>query len=219
MHGLGRSALVWMVVALTTPAAAFDPAGDPDLAVIDADPGIASADLYEPTSTEDFDRGGIFDEVRLGGSAHLRGGNVPEEEDGAFVHGEVLFDPLWGQFENPLVNALLRPRPHLGGTVSTDDGTNQVYGGFTWNLPLGSVLFLEASFGGTIHDGELHRPVGTTELNLGCRVLFRESAGIGLNLGRHWRVLGFVDHSSHAGLCDDYNAGITHGGGAIGYRF
>jgi hypothetical protein len=205
-------------MATVSPVAAFDPAGAPELGLMDAEPASASLDAYEATSTEEFNPGGIFDEVRLGGSTHLRS-TVPEEEDGLFIQGEVLFDPLWSRFDNPVIDAFLRPRPHFGGTLSTDDGTNQIYGGFTWNFPLGQVLFLEASFGGTLHDGELHRPAGTTELNLGCRVLFRESAGIGLNLGPNWRVLGFVDHSSHASLCDDYNAGISHAGASVGYRF
>ena len=212
-------------IAAASPSHAFDP-GVPALPVSEADAVTLAANDYQALLTDDYGRGGIFDEVRLGGSAHLRGhgsdwtANVPDEEQGAFIHGEVLFDPLWDRpSDNVFLDALLRPRPHLGATVSTEEGTNQVFGGFTWHLPLGSILFVEASFGGTIHDGELHRPPGTTELNLGCRVLFREGGGVGLNLGENWRVMGFVDHSSHASLCDDDNAGITHAGAMIGYRF
>jgi hypothetical protein len=49
-------------------------------------------------------------------------------------------------------------------------------------------------------------------------VLFRESAGIGAKLGRHWTVLAGLDHSSNNEWCDDNN-GLTHVGGMIGYRF
>lgn len=226
MRGLRRVAFAWAAaVGFASPALAFDP-GIPALPVSEKDAVTLATNDSGPAAIDDSGRGGIFDEIRLGGSLHLRGdggdwtANVPAEEDGAFVQGEILFDPLWDRrSDNVFLDALLRPRPHLGATVSADDGTNQLFGGVTWQFPLGSVLFVEASFGGTIHDGELNQPPGTTELSLGCRVLFRESAGVGLNLGRNWRVVGFVDHSSHAGLCDDANAGITHAGGMLGYRF
>lgn len=220
MRGLRRVAFFALVVGVgfASAARAFDPAEDLSLAAALADetPVITATSEYDPTDTEDYDRGGIFDEVRLGGSAFLKGNHIPEGEEGAFIHGEILFDPLWGRrSDNVFLDAVLRPRPMLGATVSTEEGTNQVFGGFNWHFPIGSVLFLEASFGGTVHDGGIYEP----ELNLGCRVLFHESGAIGVNLGRNWRVLGFVDHSSHADLCDDENDGLTHAGAMLGYRF
>jgi hypothetical protein len=156
----------------------------------------------------------IFDEVRLGATTFRHQG--PEgKEDGAFITGELLFKPVAGPFENRFLDVLLTPRPHLGFSVSTENGTDQVYGGFTWTVPLPWVFFLEASFGGTIHNGSLEGE----DLSLGCRVLFRESIGIGVDLGEHWRVVGGADHSSHTNLCGEENDGLTHYGGRIGYRF
>ncbi len=78
-------------------------------------------------------------------------------------------------------------------------------------------FYVQASFGGTVHDGPLDDP----GFRLGCRLLFRESIGVGVSLGEHWNVLAAVDHSSHAGLCGDDtgNAGLTHAGAYLGYRF
>ena len=50
-------------------------------------------------------------------------------------------------------------------------------------------------------------------------MLFRESLGLGIDFGEHWRVMGGVDHSSHTNLCGKENDGLTHFGGSIGYRF
>ncbi len=218
-----RLALAWTFAAwaAASPAAAFDPTGVPILTgSAEAPVAVEANPPYGRTAAMEYNSGGIFDEIRLGGSAFTKSGDIPDEEDGAFVHGELYFDPLWGRrLHNAFLDALVRPRPHLGATVSTDDGTNQFFGGVTWHFPIGEVFFVEASFGGTVHDGELRQEPGTTDVQLGCRVLFRESAALGFNLGRHWRVLGFVDHASHASLCDDENDGLTHVGGLIGYRF
>ncbi len=89
--------------------------------------------------------------------------------------------------------------------------------GLTWDFPVYKSFFLEASFGGTIHDGPLESP--GNGLDLGCHLLFHESIGAGVDLGQHWRVLGEADHSSHANLCDGGNSGITHAGVYVGYRF
>jgi lipid A 3-O-deacylase len=176
----------------------------------------SGAPVYAPPPADPVAPGllTIFDEVRLGATMFRHQG--PEgKEDGAFITGEVLFKPVAGPFSNRFLDVLLTPRPDLGFSVSTEDGTDQVYGGFTWTVPLPWAFFLEASFGGTFHDG----PLEGNDLSLGCRVLFRESLGAGVELGEHWRLIGGVDHSSHANLCGDENDGLTHFGGSIGYRF
>lgn len=175
-------------------------------------PEVVAAPAPAPTEAPGLFN--IFDEVRLGATTFRHQGSEGKE-DGAFITGEVLFKPVAGPFQNRFLDVLLTPRPHLGFSVSTEDGTDQVYGGFTWNVPLPWVFFLEASFGGTFHDG----PLENSDLALGCRVLFRESLSLGVDVGEHWRVLGGVDHSSHANLCGDENDGLTHYGGRIGYRF
>jgi hypothetical protein len=178
----------------------------------------AAADAYTPTSTADYDRDWFFDEVRLGGTNFWQEGDEGTEGD-AFINGQVMFDPLLGQFDNSFLNIFLRPRPHVGAAVGLDGGTDQVFAGVTWEVPLGQVFFLEASFGGTLHNGDLKTTPGEQGLSLGCRALFRESAGLGANLGKNWRVLATWDHSSHANLCSEKNNGLTHLGASIGYRF
>lgn len=156
---------------------------------------------------------GIIDEIRFGPSVSIQGSSP----DGPLVNGQVLFTPFVPHLGGELLDMFLRPRPHLGVTVATDDGTSQVFGGVTWTFPIFDPLFLEASFGGTVHDGPL---TGTgNEESLGCRLLFRESIGVGLALGAHWRVIASADHSSHASLCDGDNGGLTHAGVGVGYRF
>lgn len=225
MHVFVRVASACVVAAsVASPAPAFDPgsawtrAGAPLAANAYVAPAgsAASAATSEAYATDAsaYNPGGIFDEVRLGGTTFWQGGDT-EGEGGVYVTGQVLFDPFVPTLDNRYLDILLRPRPHLGASVSTDGGTDQVFGGLTWTVPLPSIVFLEASFGGTIHDGELE----DAPVSLGCRVLFRESVGLGLELGPHWRVIGGIDHSSHANLCGNDNDGLTHIGGSIGYRF
>ena len=208
------------------PALAFQPqnawtrGGAPLAAHAFVAPYVASEEPVEATNeafaqdTGYDNPGWIFDEVRLGGTTFWqRGDNGPE--GGLYVTGQVLFDPFVPPLDNFFLDVLLRPRPHLGGSVSTDGGSSQAFGVLTWTLPLPSVLFLEASFGGTIHDA----PLENAPIAVGCRVLFHERLGLGLELGQHWRVIGGIDHSSHANLCGDENDGLTHIGGSVGYRF
>jgi hypothetical protein len=212
-------ASVCVVLALgAAPSRAFDPVN----AWTAAGPPLAASAYVAPNASGDVSAmdvgagnpGGIFDEVRLGATTFWQGGdNGPE--GGVYITGQVLFDSFLAPLDNRYLDILLRPRPHLGGSLSTDGGTSQIFGGLTWTLPLPSIFFLEASFGGTIHDG----PLEDAPIALGCRVLFRESIGLGLELGEHWRVIGGIDHSSHANLCGNENDGLTHIGGSIGYRF
>jgi lipid A 3-O-deacylase len=171
-----------------------------------ADAAYANTGAYNPA--------GIFDEVRAGATTFWQGGDNGDE-GGVYVTGQVLFDPFIAPLDNRYLDILLRPRPHLGGSLSTDEGSSQLFGGLTWTVPLPSIAFLEASFGGTIHDAALE----DAPIAVGCRVLFRESVGLGLELGPHWRVIGGIDHSSHSNLCGNENDGLTHIGGSIGYRF
>jgi hypothetical protein len=117
-------------------------------------------------------------------------------------------------FDNYFLNTLLRPRPHIGATGSFD-GPDQLFAGLTWNFPIWRGLFAEASFGGTLTNADLHN----AQIAVGCPVLFRESLGLGVDIGPHWRAMVGVDHSSHAELCDEDNDGLTHLGGYLGYRF
>jgi hypothetical protein len=161
---------------------------------------------------DDFSDGGIFDEVRLGVLGFLQ--EDASSEEGVYVTGQVLLDPFLDPFSNWMLDVLLRPRPHIGGTASPS-GTDQIFAGLTWSLPLGRTFFAEASFGGTVHNG----PIIGAQVSLGCHAILRESIGIGANIGRHWRVIATADHSSHHGLCSQIDDGLTHVGASVGYRF
>jgi len=167
------------------------------------------------TATQDYDPR-FFSELRLGALASVDG-RERVREDGLFVDAQLLLNPVLPPLDNFVADVLLRPRPHVGATLSTAGETNQVYAGVTWTFPVTSVLFLEASFGATLHDRALDEDF-EDGAKLGCHLLFRESAGIGLAFGPHWRLLASVDHASHAGLCGA-NDGLTHAGTSVGYRF
>jgi lipid A 3-O-deacylase len=192
--------------------------------------GLAFAPIFAafmfaaPAIAQDFSNSGgasglagIFDEVRLGTIFSVQ----DNDDSGVIVSGQLYFRTFVPPMNNYLANTLLRPRVHVGGNLATeDDGVSQVYAGLTWNFPIYRMVFLEASFGGTWHDGPLESP--GNGLDLGCEFLFHESVGIGVDLGQRWRVVAKADHSSHAKLCDDGragNSGITHAGVYVGYRF
>jgi len=219
VHSSVRSASICVAAMLVaSPACAFSPdnawtrAGAPLAGNAYVAPHIE--DGVSAIDVGSYNPAGIFDEVRLGATTFWQGGDNGDE-GGVYLTGQILFDPFIAPLGNRVLDVLLRPRPHFGGSLSTGGGTSQVFGGLTWTVPLPSVFFAEASFGGTIHDGDLE----DAPIALGCRVLFRESVGLGVELGPHWRVIGGIDHSSHANLCGNDNDGLTHIGGSIGYRF
>ena len=153
----------------------------------------------------------------------LRGGvfagnleeNVDEQAE-VYITGEALFSKIGHQYADPILDILLRPRPHVGFSLTPDEGgTQMVYAGVTWEVPLTDWMFIEASFGGAVHDGPTD---GDDANSYGCAVNFRESASLGFNLGDSWRLLLTVDHVSNGGLCDQ-NQGITNAGVRLGYRW
>jgi lipid A 3-O-deacylase len=166
------------------------------------------------------------DEIRLGSMYHnLEGrrgalgvGYTVRKEDGADVNGEVLFVSPWPQPANPIVDFLLRPRAMLGATVSTKGDTSQVYLGAAWSLPVFSVLFVEATFGGSIHDGPLNTQYPDFGASYGCRLNFHESGSVGVELGGNWRVMATIEHMSTGRLCLP-NAGLSNAGLRLGYKF
>ncbi len=223
-------ALAWLAAGgLVAPAFAADPSVEPFgmLRPLPADTfmtaprraALAGAYDVAATDTKAYDPGGIFDEVRTGLSESWQDNDKGSEHRGPFVTGEVLFHPIPGSYRNGFLEFFLKPRPHVGASVSTAGGTDQIFGGVTWTVPLPPFGFLEASFGGTVHDGSLYTPPDQRGLSLGCYTLFRESVGLGINMGPHVRVIGAIDHSSHANLCGQHNNGLTHIGFSLGYKF
>lgn len=167
---------------------------------------------------------GFIDQVRFGGAwanpefvdtRHV-------EADQVAVAGEVLFRPLEPGYtdgiEPGFLRSLLTPRPHLGlfGNLS-DNGTDFVYAGLTWHYDLGSVVFLETSFGLALNNGS--RNGSPNRAALGSNITFRESIGIGFNLTDRVDAIVVLEHLSHAELFDERNRGLTHLGVKVGYSF
>lgn len=144
-----------------------------------------------------------FMDVRLGVYVH---DPLSPEKGGADVNADAAFsvfapsDGLYG---------LLIPRVHIGGTLSFAGKTSFAYAGFTWTLPLNEAFFLEAAFGGAVHNGLRD---GAEDRNaMGCRGSFHESISLGYRVTQDWSVLGTLEHVSNAGLCMQ-NRGLTNFG-------
>ena len=214
-----RGLLAGVAAALAAaPAFGFEliagPAAPPGAVPEPAAPSLATP--YAPTATQDYDRGGLFDEFRLGAA-----GAIDDEASGEerlFVNGTVLFDPLLLRFESAFATDLLSPRPHVGLALGVDGGASQLYAGFTWDVRITDFVFLEASLGGGVHDGQLDVDEHDAERALGCRFQFRQSAGLGVALGDNLRLVTSIDHNSDGGLCGE-STGFTQAGAAIGYKF
>jgi lipid A 3-O-deacylase len=112
-------------------------------------------------------------------------------------------------------------RPHLGATVNFGGLESMIYGGVSWTVPVGeSPLFLEASFGGAVHNGSTG-PYGTVSFparDLGCSLVFRESVSVGVMINDNASLMATVEHASNANLCVS-NRGLTNLGVRFGWRF
>jgi len=173
-----------------------------------ADLGISAptAPGYVAASPFPFEiRGGVF--------AH---DPFSPEQGSVDINGEFLFRlpegirPDWPSF--------LIPRPHIGFTANTAGKTSHGYAGLTWNYDVTRSIFVEASFGGSVNNGDTGPTAPPKHNALGCSVMFRESASLGYRLTERWSVLATVEHISNAGLCAA-NRGLTNFGGRIGYSF
>lgn len=152
-----------------------------------------------------------LDEVR--GGIYAYGVDDPPEGMSPSINFELLTSrlPIGGQ-------AWYVPRLHVGATINTDDSPSHGYAGLSWTADVTDHFFVEATFGGGVHNGDTGSSAPPGESALGCSVLFRESASLGFRLNENWSVMATVEHLSNAGLCDA-NRGITEAGGRIGYRF
>ncbi len=152
--------------------------------------------------------------VRGGVLAHDVGLFGGSEEHGADLNLELLFvSPAW-------MEKLWAPHPHLGVCLHTDNDTNQVYGGLTWEKVFINHIFLDFSLGLTLHDGDLHcsHHYCHDDKDLGSAVLFREALELGYNITQHHSLSLIVSHMSNAGLSND-NDGMDHVGIRYGYSF
>lgn len=102
-----------------------------------------------------------------------------------------------------------------------DSSQNQkyyvLYTGVTWGVDIGSDIFAEASFGGSVHDGE-KRTLNPDRKELGRRALFYGAVSLGRHMSEHVTVSLMIDHASNADLCDA-NESLSNAGVRLGYKF
>lgn len=174
---------------------------------------------------------GWIDEARFGGAII----DIPTftkqpyyEYNRAGANVEVLFSPVSINFldidsSSSFVQELLTPRPHLGATIALEENTtSSIYAGLTWHHELTDLFFLETSFGGAVHNGEMKNVKITPIISrraMGSPVLFRESIALGMKVTDNINALVQVSHMSHAGLAGDDNAGQTDLAFKLGFKF
>lgn len=161
---------------------------------------------------------GIIDELKVGVLDHDIGIGGHHKEPGADINGEVLFT------SPSFLNIIWSPRPMVGTDINTDGKTSEFYGGLTWRLlnfqqifTSTDAIYFNGSLGGAVHDGHL-RGGGSSDKQLGSRVLFRESIELGYEFVPRQSVSLFADHISDAGLTSQ-NQGISNVGVRYGYGF
>jgi hypothetical protein len=152
-------------------------------------------------------------ELRLGLIAHDAAGR---EQGSASLAAEVLF-ALPGREKAGDFQRLV-PRLQLGAILNTAGRTSLAHAGLAWQIDLVGGLFAEAGLGLATHDGDTGSTSRPGHAALGCRLLFRETIGLGYRFGGGWSVLGSVEHFSNGGLCAR-NRGLTHVGMRAGYQF
>lgn len=161
----------------------------------------------------------FIDEIRFGVQNHGVHIIGRTQEDGVDINAEILFRRPDVHFDSRVLSFLFNPRPHIGGHLNTAGGTSQAYVGATWDYHLTNKVFVEFSFGGTLHNGDLNpAPVAGEARSLGCRVMFRESVSVGREITENLRIMVTFDHISNAYLCRE-NPGLDTIGARLGYRF
>jgi hypothetical protein len=113
----------------------------------------------------------------------------------------------------------------IGGSIHTEGETHQAYAGLDWMYQFGNGLFIEGSFGITVHSGRLEQErtasgafVSERQVRLGTRWLFHEGIDIGYRFAGHHGVSMHYAHMSNGGLDND-NDGMDFVGLRYGYRF
>lgn len=160
-----------------------------------------------PASAEDF-----ISEVRLG---------VMDHDSSMFHDSHETSDPDINfelRFASPdFLSWAFAPRPLIGGSINTGDGTSIGYAGLGWTFDLTDAFFIDLTFGGAVHDGATNGKTPTSN-DFGCRTQFHESASIGYRFDKSNAVMLSVEHMSNAGLCDA-NEGLTNTGLRYAYTF
>ena len=168
---------------------------------------IALISVQAPAAAE-----GLISEMRIG---------VMDHDSSIFHNSHETTDPdinLEIRFASPDFLAwAFAPRPLIGGTINTGNGTSFGYAGLGWTFDLTDAFFVDFTLGGAVHDGETDRATATSK-NFGCRAQFHESASLGYRFDKSHALMLSVEHMSNGGLCDD-NEGLTNTGIRYAYSF
>ena len=167
---------------------------------------------------------GFVSEVRGGILKHAVAFGNDAKEKGVDGNIEVLF------ISPDMFEIIWSPRPHLGASFNaSDDDTDQIYAGLTWEWEPFASMFVDFGFGFTVHNGNLSNDNGTMgavpnpdetrRREFGCEVLFRESLEVGYRFNWTHSLSLLWDHISHGGLCNSENEGMDNAGLRYGYRF
>lgn len=163
-----------------------------------------------PLAADDGDGNALgLEALVFGATAHDVGVFGRNKEEGFNINGELRFEGLGGF----LGRWLLEPEPTIGFHANTEGDTSQVYGGFTWLFDLGWNIFAGGSLGLSLHDGK-ESTTSFDRKELGLRVLFRESAELGVRLTDRHALSIMLDHISNAGI-DENNEGLD----TVGIRY
>jgi lipid A 3-O-deacylase len=174
---------------------------------------VAAADFgYAPPSQPVS----FVSELRIGSSAQ---DPWSPEKGSANLTGEILFAKPFTTAD--LFTSYFVPRPHLGGSLNFRGDTSFAFAGLSWTVDITPRVFVEASFGGALHNGNTQSNLALVPPDrsaLGCSPLFRESGSVGYRLSRNWSVMATIEHLSNAGACTQ-NRGLTNIGARLGYTF
>lgn len=161
------------------------------------------------------------------GVSELRAGFHAHSIDELGPSGEILNLTNWEDvtfevlFRSPDVDAFRwigSPKPNFGATISLAGKESMVHLGLTWQVPLfDTAIFFEGTLGGALHNGALTGAAKPLR-NLGCSLLFYQSAGIGVQVSDNMNVMLAWEHASSANVCAP-NRGLTDVGIKVGYRF
>ena len=172
--------------------------------------GLAAIAVSAPAAA------GSLYEFRGGVLAQGVGPFSPNKEDGVGLNAEVLFPKIRA------LNVIGGPRPQLGLTVATGEfATSQLYAGLSWGLDITPIFFVDGGVALAVHDGETSfnppDPLVGERNYLGCRVLARLSADLGVKIAPRVTASLHADHMSNAGLCSE-NEGLDNAGLRLGVR-
>jgi len=177
---------------------------------------VAALLLTQPVMAQDFGvsevRGGIFAHSADEPGNFFGVFNTERLQD---INVELLFDTP-GLTEWVTLGEL---RPHVGATLNTAGLESMAYAGVSWTVPVfDTPIFVEGTFGGAVHNGNTNGTAIEPARHLGCSVLFRESASIGLQVSEKASIMATIEHASNANLCNG-NRGLTNMGLRFGFKF